>query len=111
MKILVTASSSGIDANLDPHCGRGANFSVVDTETLECVTHQNEAVNATGGAGIKSGQFVASLNVEAVVSGHFGPKAAGVLKAANLPMYEFGECKTVRDVVEKFKAGELQKFE
>jgi predicted Fe-Mo cluster-binding NifX family protein len=62
-----------------------------------------------GGAGIRAAQFVTSQKAEAVVSGDFGPHAFEALNAANLPMYVFGNCRTVREVIAQFKAGQLQR--
>ena len=111
MKILVTAHSEGLEAPIDMRFGRGAYYCVVDTETLDCETLANQAVNASGGAGIQAGQFAEELKVDAVISGHFGPKAADVLRAAGIAMMLLGESKTVQDAVNSYNAGQLQQFE
>ena len=111
MKILVSAISEGLDAPVDMRFGRGAYYCVVDTETLACESHANPALNASGGAGIQAGQFAETLKVSAVISGHFGPKAADVLRAAGIPMILLGESKTVQDAVNSYKAGQLQQFD
>ncbi len=111
MKILITALSEGLDSPIDMRFGRGANYCVVDTDTLVCESHANPALNASGGAGIQAAQFAGELGVDAVISGHFGPKAADVLNAAGIRMVLLGESKTVREAMDRFKAGQLQYFD
>ena len=64
--------------------------------------------HAPGGAGIQAAQFVTGQKAEAVISGDFGPHAFEALHAAGVPMYLFGDCRTVREVMVQFKAGQLQ---
>lgn len=110
MKILITAASTGIEADVDPHFGRGAYFCVVDTETMMGESLVNPAANAAGGAGIQAAQVAAGLGAAAVISGHFGPQAADVLNAAKIPMYLLKDSRTVREAADNFIAGKLEKF-
>ncbi len=109
MKIIVTVSTPSVKSELDPRFGRGAYFLVVDTDTLEWQAHPNPGVNIPGGAGIQAAQFVAEQQPDAVISGDFGPHAFDALNAAGVPMYVFGSCRTVRDVIVQFKAGQLER--
>jgi predicted Fe-Mo cluster-binding NifX family protein len=110
MKIILTAVSPDIESNVDPRFGRGAYLLVVDSDTLEWQAHPNPGVTAPGGAGIQAAQFVTGQKAEAVISGDFGPHAFEALNAAKLPMYLFGNCRTVREVIAQFKAGQLQRI-
>lgn len=107
MKVAVTAAGSGLEAQIDPRFGRCANFVIVDTETMEAKDQSNEARSAVGGAGIQAGQEVASLGVEAVITGNVGPNAARVLAASGLKIY-IGASGTVKEAVGAFKEGKLQ---
>ncbi len=109
MKIIITTVSPNIESDVDPRFGRGAYLLVVDSDTLEWQAHPNPGVSASGGAGIQAAQFVADQQAQAVISGDFGPHAFEALNAANLPMYVFGNCRTVREVIAQFKAGQLQR--
>jgi len=109
MKIILTTTSPSIDSDVDPRFGRGAYFLVVDPDTLEWQAHPNPGVNAPGGAGTLAAQFVADQNAEAVISGDFGPNAYGALQAAGVAMYLFGASRTVREAIERFKAGQLER--
>jgi predicted Fe-Mo cluster-binding NifX family protein len=109
MKIIITANSPSIDSNVDPRFGRCAYLLMVDTESLQWETQANPGVNASGGAGIQAAQFVTDHKVDAVLSGDFGPNAYNALQAAGIAMYLFGASTTIKEAVEHFKAGQLER--
>jgi predicted Fe-Mo cluster-binding NifX family protein len=111
MKIALTTVSPGIASEVDPRFGRGAYFLVVDPDTLEFWAYPNPGARVTGGAGIRAAQFICDLKVDAVISGDFGPHAYQALNAASLPMYVYDIGGKVRQVIERFKAGQLQRIE
>jgi predicted Fe-Mo cluster-binding NifX family protein len=111
MKILLTATSPSLEANIDPRFGRGAYLIAVDTDTLEWQAQPNPGVNASGGAGTQAAQIAANQQVAAVISGDFGPNAYNALQAAGIAMYLYGGSTTVREAVEHFKAGKLVSVE
>ncbi|MHC1579528.1 MAG: NifB/NifX family molybdenum-iron cluster-binding protein, partial [Candidatus Alkanophagales archaeon] len=86
--------------------GRCRYFVIVDTETMEYEAVRNESADAPGGAGVQAAQTVASLGVEAVITGNIGPNAFQTLSAAGIRVFT-GAHGTVRDAVEMFKRGEL----
>jgi predicted Fe-Mo cluster-binding NifX family protein len=106
MKIIVTAEGNGLNAPTSPRFGRCPFFLLIETETLALEALPNPATSAPGGAGIQAAQFVVERGAQAVVTGNVGPNAAGVLQAANVPIYLNTET-TVRAAVEAFKAGRL----
>ena len=59
MKIVVTAMTPDIEAEIDPRFGRAVHFIAVDTETMEWTAHENEGVNVPGGAGTMGAQTMA----------------------------------------------------
>lgn len=109
MKIILTTISPDLNSDVDPRFGRGANFLMVDAETLEWQAHPNPGVSASGGAGTLAAQFVAQHKVEAVISGDFGPNAYQALEAGGVAMYLFGKSRTGREAIERFKAGQLER--
>ncbi|MBN2216019.1 MAG: NifB/NifX family molybdenum-iron cluster-binding protein, partial [Pirellulales bacterium] len=107
MKLAVTSQGTGLDSPVDPRFGRAKYFVVVDTDAGTASAHDNaQNLNAPQGAGIQAGQAVARLGVEAVLTGHVGPKAFTTLAAANIAVYT-GISGTVQDAVEQFKQGGL----
>ncbi len=108
MKIIITASSSSVDAEFDPRFGRCAYFLAMDTETMQWDAFSNPGINASGGAGTQAAQFVARQKVAAVISGDFGPNASSALNAAGILMYLNKADGNIQDIVKRFNAGELQ---
>ena len=82
---------------------------MVDIDTLEWKAESNPGVNASGGAGIQAARFVADQHAQSAISGDFGPNAFGALQAADIDMYLYGDCRTAREVIERFKAGQLKR--
>ena len=108
MKIILTATSPALDAEVDPRFGRGVYLLVVDPDTMEWEAHPNPGLNAPGGAGIQAAQFVTEHKAGAAISGDFGPNAFNALKTAGIAMYLYDDCRTARQAVERFQAGQLQ---
>jgi len=108
MKVAVTASGREMDSAVDARFGRASFFVVVDTESGYIGAHDNvQNLNAPQGAGIQAAQTVAGLGVEAVLTGHCGPKAFRVLSTAGI-VVAAGASGTVADAVADFVAGRLQ---
>ena len=110
MKIIITATSPEISGEVERRFGRAAYFLIVDLDSMEWQALSNPALNASGGAGIQAAQFIADQECDAVVSGDFGPNAYNALKTAGLPMYLFGSCQTPSEVIEQYKAGQLEQL-
>ena len=107
MRVAVTADGKDLSANVDARFGRAPYFLVVDTEAGLVDAHDNTLnQQAAQGAGIQSGQKVAGLGVEAVITGNVGPKAFTVLQAAGIKVFRTGGG-TVQEAVEQLKAGTL----
>jgi predicted Fe-Mo cluster-binding NifX family protein len=80
----------------------------VDTETGKSEAHDNTVnLNAAQGAGIQTGQNIANLDVDAVVTGNVGPNAFRTLSAARVKVF-LAEKQTVRQAIDSFKAGKLK---
>ena len=108
MKVVVSATSASLDAQVDPRFGRCPYFMIVDAETMNFEALPNTSAGAMGGAGIQAAQTVASKGVQAVLTGSVGPNAFQALSAAGVSIIT-GVSGTVREAVEKLKSGQLQK--
>ncbi len=96
-----------MDSMVDERFGRAKWFIVVDTETGEYQAVSNEQnLNAGQGAGIQAAENVSRYDVEAVITGHCGPKAFRTLKAAGIKIF-IGAGGTASETLDKFKRGEL----
>jgi predicted Fe-Mo cluster-binding NifX family protein len=76
MKIAVSSQGQDATSLVDPRFGRAHYFRVVDCATGQQVVVDNEAgLNAAQRAGTQAVQTLASMGVQAVITGHVGPKA------------------------------------
>jgi predicted Fe-Mo cluster-binding NifX family protein len=108
MKIVLTTTQPDLDAELDPRFGRCAYLLIVDPHSLEWQAKPNAAVGAAGGAGVQAAQFISTQQAQAVISGDFGPNAFEALQAAGIEMYQFDNCHTAREAIQRFLADELR---
>lgn len=107
VKIAISATGPGLEANVDPRFGRCQYFIIVDAETMQFEALENSSAAAAGGAGISAAQMVANKGAEVVLTGNCGPNAYQTLSAAGVQVIS-GVSGTVRNAVEAYKAGRLQ---
>jgi predicted Fe-Mo cluster-binding NifX family protein len=107
MKVAVTSQGKELSSEIDPRFGRAKWLLLVDTQTEVTGVYDNTVnLNITQGAGIQTGQNVANLGAEAVITGNIGPNAFKTLNAANVKVY-LSKSKTIQEAIRSFMAGEL----
>jgi len=104
MIICISSQGNTLDSQVDPRFGRCQYFIIVDTDTLEFESVKNPNIDAMGGAGIQSGQLIASKNVKAVLTGNVGPNAFQTLQAVGIEVIT-GISGSVKEAIEKYKKG------
>jgi len=108
MQIAITSQDKELSSEVDLRFGRAKFLLVVDSETDDFEVHDNELnLNAVQGAGIQTGQNIANLGVEAVITGNVGPNAFKTLNAAKVKIF-LAERQTVQEAIDLFKAGKLK---
>jgi predicted Fe-Mo cluster-binding NifX family protein len=111
VRVAVTAQDKELSSEIDLRFGRAKWLIVIDTKTGDCEAHDNIVnLNAVQGAGIQTGQNIANLGVEAVITGNVGPNAFKTLNAANVRIF-LTEKQTVQAAIESFKAGKLKEVD
>jgi predicted Fe-Mo cluster-binding NifX family protein len=104
MKIVISAEGNSLTSKIDMRFGRAKWFCVYDTENQQTDFVKNENIDAQGGAGTKTAELMAELEAEEVYSGHFGPKAEGLLKKLNITMKTFSdENQTIEQFINQIK--------
>ena len=108
MRIAVTSTGKGLDANMDPRFGRAAYFVIVNSETMKYETVENsQNLNLPQGAGIQAGKTIIDNHADVLVTGNCGPKAFKVLQSAGVKIFT-GAQGSVSDAVLQYKNGELE---
>jgi predicted Fe-Mo cluster-binding NifX family protein len=111
MKVAVTSQGEELSSEIDPRFGRAKWLIVVDTETGKSEAHNNTVnLNATQGAGIQTGQNIANLGVDAVITGNIGPNAFRILNTAGVLIF-LAEKQTVNEAINAFKARGLKEVD
>ena len=111
MKVAVTSQGEELSSEVDPRFGRAKWLIVVDTETGKSEAHDNTVnLNAAQGAGIQTGQNIANIDVDAVITGNVGPNAIRTLRAARVKVF-LAEKQTVQQAIDSFKAGKLKEVD
>lgn len=111
MKVMVTAQHGAWNAPVDGRFGRAHTFVLVDTVSRELTIVPNtQALDAVQGAGVQAAALVCRAGVEAVITGHCGPKAFAALTAGGVKVFT-GAQGTVADAVASLEAGSLQQTE
>ena len=108
MKIAISATGQGLEASVDPRFGRAPFLIIVETDAEQVVDviDNSTAQEVAHGAGISAATVLALAGVEAVLTGHLGPKAFAVLEAAGIQFIPVSGG-TVGEVVQRFRRGEF----
>ena len=108
-KIAISSEAPSMDALVDPRFGRAAGFVVIDPHTMAFEYVDNGAAQTMGrGAGIQAAETVAQTGAKTVLTGYVGPKAFQALSATGIQIGQNLENITVRQAVERFKAGDIE---
>ena len=108
MKIAITAAGRNPDSPMDARFGRAGYFQIFDTDTSEYeVVDNTTGRDAMQGAGVQAGELVASRGVSTLITGHCGPKAFEVLRAAGVKVVLCGGG-TVEMAIGRFINGDLK---
>jgi len=111
MKIAITAQGKELSSEIDLRFGRARWIIVVDSETGDFAAHDNVVnLNAVQGAGIQTGQNIANLDVETVITGNVGPNAFKTLNTAGVKIF-LAESQTVQQALDSFRAGKLKEVD
>ncbi len=107
MKIAVTSRTASMDGEVDQRFGRAVYFIIYDTESDEFrVVDNAQNLNAMQGAGIQAAETVVSEGVDAVITGHCGPKAFRTLTAAGIRIFS-GASGTIKEAIDEYRKGKL----
>jgi len=108
MKIAITSTGNQITDAIDERFGRAQGEIIYDLETTDYKYVENKQnVNAPQGSGIQAAQLIINEGVDAVISGHIGPKAFITLKSGGVKIY-LKTGGTVEEAINDFQEGRLE---
>ena len=104
MKIVITSTGNSLNSKFDLRFGRSGWICLYDTTQNTTEFFENTNKKANEGAGTKTVEMVAEMDVNRVVSGDFGPKAKSMLEKLKIQMVTIdGKNKSVGEVIELIK--------
>ncbi|MPN06154.1 hypothetical protein SDC9_153410 [bioreactor metagenome] len=107
MKIAITSMGDALQVLMDGRFGRARNFVIWDTASrTEYAIGNDQNWNAPQGAGIQAAMTVINAGVDAVITGHCGPKAFRVLHEAGVKVY-LTTALTGQEALARFEQGLL----
>ena len=105
-KIAVSCVEPRLDSFVEPRFGRALGFMIVDPDTMHFEFLENGLSQTMAqGAGVKAAEKVARSGASVVLTGFVGPRAFQALCAAGLEVGQNLDGLTVKQAVEKYKAG------
>ena len=104
MKVGISSAGPSLNDPIDARFGRCEYFIIVDPVTMQHEAIPNQSVSSTSGAGISSAQLLVDRDVDLVLTGNLGPKAANVFAAAGIPVIT-GMRGTVKDAAKRYATG------
>jgi predicted Fe-Mo cluster-binding NifX family protein len=108
MKIAITTSGTTWCDPIDIRFGRAKGFFIVDTENNETSYIDNsENVEAAQGAGTSAASALVNAGVKELITGKVGPKAASVLKAAQVKVFGGIGYASLEEAYDRYKRGML----
>ena len=107
MRVAISATGPTLDAEVEPRFGRCPYFVIVDPDTMQFEALENSSAMQAGGAGISTGQMIASKGVQVVLTGNCGPNAYQVLSAAGIQVIT-GVSGKIQDAIQAYKSGQFQ---
>ncbi|NLX19054.1 MAG: dinitrogenase iron-molybdenum cofactor biosynthesis protein [Desulfobulbus sp.] len=106
MKIAFTVAGTDMTAAMDPRFGRCSGFLIYNLDNDTFAINANRSRDAAHGAGIQSAESMVRSGVHAVITGHCGPKAFQVLRAAGIKVFAT-TAPNVTDALALYRQGKL----
>ena len=107
MRIAVSTNGNTLDDPVESRFGRCRRFLLYDTEKKETILIENEAAQASGGAGIQAAELLARNGVKLVITGHVGGNASQTLSASEIEVHSV-QSVTIREALESYLSTTLE---
>lgn len=108
MKIAIAVEQKDLTKNINQTFGRAPYFLIYNSEDKASKFVENEAMNAAGGAGIKTSQFLVDQGIDTVICFRLGENAVKVLSSANINLYSAVADKSVEENINLLLENKLE---
>ncbi len=108
MRIGIALVEKNIDKEISQVFGRAPFFGIYDSESKEVTYYDNDALKASGGAGIQASQFLVDKKLDAAIAFRLGQNAVKVLSGAGIKLYAPKENLSARENIELLLKDELE---
>ena len=108
MKIVISATGSDKESNIDAKFGRAPFFLIVDTKTKEEIVIENKTRDRSSGVGITVGNIVAGEKIDAAITSDIGPFAFEIVERCGIKIYQAKG--RVKDAIRLFEEGKLSEI-
>jgi len=98
----------GLDERISEHFGRAPTFTIIDLDTGKVEVIMNTGRHGYGGP--MPAEKLKDWRIDVLICSGIGPRAANLLKASGVEVY-CSNSRTVREALEDFKAGRLQRLQ
>ena len=109
MKIAISADGSNLDAKVARRFGASEYLLIIDMDGAEFEAIPNPASTRQHGAGVQAIVLAVSKGAKAVLTGYCSPAIANQLRANGIEVLT-GMTGTVKDAVEQYKEGRLERM-
>lgn len=109
--LAVCAKEPGLDSIVEERFGRAEYYVMYDEAKKLPHSIENKAKFEAGGAGGTAVRLLSENGVDIVLVPELGPKAMDAIKAFEMTVYRYTEQKTVREIIEDYKAGRLNQID
>ncbi len=103
MMIAITTITNQENTQLDERFGRAEYFYIFDTNEKKGFFAENIAKFENEGAGGKAAKLVFDNKATVLITGELGNKAKTALNAFEIKSYNFGDLKTINEVIKNFE--------
>ncbi|RLC46830.1 MAG: hypothetical protein DRH57_05295 [Candidatus Cloacimonadota bacterium] len=108
--IILTASESDENSNLDNRFARCKFFAVYDEEKNSYSFYENNTENVAHGAGPQAVQKILKLGSNVLITGNIGPKAMDVLQSSKISVFQGLAEKSIKENIQAYKDGLLEQI-
>jgi predicted Fe-Mo cluster-binding NifX family protein len=106
MKVAITSLGNNIESKVCEKFGRAPYFVIFNTNNGDIKIINNDAANASGGAGPKAAEIIIRNEAEVILTGNVGNNALTALERAGVKIIKgLSESSTISQIIKEYNQG------